>query len=47
MQGNIKKQFGNLTDNDLTVISYEREDMFEFLETKCGHAKGKTEKDRK
>jgi len=47
MQGYIKKKFGNLTDNDLSVISDEMEKMFKFLETKRGYAKGKTEKDRK
>lgn len=45
IQGDVKKKWGQLTNDDLTVISGEREKLLGILQTKYGYAKDKAEKE--
>ncbi len=45
MQGDVKKKWGQLTNDDLTVISGEKEKLLGILQTKYGYAKDKAEKE--
>ncbi len=47
LKGEIKKQWGELTDNDLMVISGEREKLIGALQTKYGYSKDKAEEEYK
>jgi len=43
IQGEVKKQWGKLTDDDLLTISGEKEKLVGVLRTKYGYAKDKAE----
>lgn len=45
IQGDVKKKWGQLTNDDLTVISGEKEKLLGILQTKYGYAKDKAEKE--
>ncbi|MCE5201082.1 MAG: CsbD family protein [Synergistaceae bacterium] len=45
MQGEVKKQWGKLTDDDLTVIDGEKDKLFGVIQTKYGYAKDRIEKE--
>jgi len=45
MLGEVKKRWGKLTDDDLTVIAGEREKLLGLLQTKYGYTKDKAEKE--
>jgi uncharacterized protein YjbJ (UPF0337 family) len=47
MKGEVKKKWGKLTDNDLMVISGEKEKLVGVLQTKYGHTKDNAEKEYK
>ncbi|MDZ4133484.1 MAG: CsbD family protein [Dethiobacteria bacterium] len=47
MKGEVKKKWGKLTDDDLMVISGEKEKLVGVLQTKYGYAKDKAEKEYK
>jgi uncharacterized protein YjbJ (UPF0337 family) len=47
MKGEAKKKWGKLTDNDLMVISGEKEKLVGILQTKYGYAKEKAEEEYK
>lgn len=45
MQGEVKKRWGKLTDDDITVIAGEKEALLGFLQTKYGYQKDKAERE--
>lgn len=45
MQGEVKKQWGKLTDDDLTVIDGEKDKLFGVIQTKYGYTKDRIEKE--
>jgi len=45
LQGDVKKKWGQLTNDDLTVISGEREKLMGILQTKYGYKKEQAEKE--
>jgi len=47
MKGEAKKKWGKLTDDDLMVISGEKEKLVGVLQTKYGYAKEKAEEEYK
>jgi uncharacterized protein YjbJ (UPF0337 family) len=47
MKGEVKKKWGKLTDDDLMVISGEKEKLVGVLQTKYGYAKDNAEKEYK
>jgi len=47
MKGEVKKKWGKLTDDDLMVISGEKEKLVGVLQTKYGYAKEKAEEEYK
>ncbi len=47
MKGEVKKKWGKLTDDDLMVISGEKEKLVGVLQTKYGYAKDKAEENYK
>jgi uncharacterized protein YjbJ (UPF0337 family) len=47
MKGEAKKKWGKLTDDDLMVISGEKEKLVGILQTKYGYAKEKAEEEYK
>ena len=47
IQGEVKKQWGKLTDDDLLTISGEKEKLVGVLRTKYGYAKDKAEDEYK
>lgn len=47
MKGEVKKQWGKLTDDDLKTISGEKEKLVGVLQTKYGYAKDKAEDEYK
>ena len=47
MKGEVKKKWGKLTDNDLMVISGEKEKLVGILQIKYGYAKDNAEKEYK
>jgi len=47
IQGEVKKQWGKLTDDDLLTISGEKEKLVGVLRTKYGYAKDKAEAEYK
>jgi uncharacterized protein YjbJ (UPF0337 family) len=47
MKGEVKKQWGELTDDDLKTISGEKEKLVGTLKTKYGYAKEKAEDEYK
>jgi uncharacterized protein YjbJ (UPF0337 family) len=47
IQGDVKKQWGKLTDDDLMVISGQKEKLVGVLQTKYGYAKDKAEDEYK
>ena len=47
MTGEIKKQWGKLTDDDLMMISGDKEKLVGLLQTKYGYAKDKVEEEYK
>jgi len=47
MKGEVKKQWGKLTDDDLKTISGEKEKLVGALQAKYGYAKDKAEDEYK
>lgn len=47
MKGEVKKKWGKITDDDLMVISGEKEKLVGVLQTKYGYAKDNAEKEYK
>jgi len=47
MKGEVKKQWGKLTDDDLKTISGEKEKLVGILQTKYGYAQDKAEDEYK
>jgi len=47
IQGEVKKQWGKLTDDDLLTISGEKEKLLGVLQTKYGYVKEKAEAEYK
>ena len=47
MKGEAKKKWGKLTDDDLMVISGQKEKLVGVLQTKYGYAKEKAEEEYK
>jgi uncharacterized protein YjbJ (UPF0337 family) len=47
IQGEVKKQWSKLTDDDLTRISGQKEKLVGVLQTKYGYAKDKAEDEYK
>lgn len=47
MTGEVKKQWGKLTNDDLMEISGEKEKLLGILQTKYGYAKDKAEEEFK
>ncbi len=47
MTGEVKKQWGKLTDDDLMVIAGEKEKLVGILQAKYGYEKDKAEEEFK
>jgi len=47
MKGEVKKKWGKITDDDLMVISGEKEKLVGILQTKYGYAKEKADNEYK
>ena len=47
IQGEVKKQWGKLTDDDLIMISGQKEKLVGILQTKYGYAKDKADAEYK
>ncbi|MFU8795372.1 MAG: CsbD family protein [Dethiobacteria bacterium] len=47
LKGKAKKKWGKLTDDDLMVISGQKEKLVGVLQTKYGYAKEKAEEEYK
>ncbi|MCE5201081.1 MAG: CsbD family protein [Synergistaceae bacterium] len=47
IQGEVKKQWGKLTDDDLTVIAGEKDKLVGLLQTKYGYEKDRAQKEYK
>jgi len=47
LKGEAKKKWGKLTDDDLMVISGQKEKLVGVLQTKYGYAKEKAEEEYK
>ncbi len=47
MKGEVKKKWGKITDDDLMVISGEKEKLVGILQSKYGYAKEKAEEEYK
>jgi uncharacterized protein YjbJ (UPF0337 family) len=47
LKGEAKKKWGKLTDNDLMIISGQKEKLVGALQTKYGYAKEKAEEEYK
>ena len=47
IQGEVKKQWGKLTDDDLMMISGQKEKLIGVLQTKYGYTKDKAEDEYK
>lgn len=47
IKGEVKKQWGKLTDDDMMAISGEKEKLLGVLQTKYGYAKDKAEEEFK
>jgi uncharacterized protein YjbJ (UPF0337 family) len=47
VKGEVKKRWGKLTNNDLMVISGEKEKLVGSLQTKYGYSKDKAEEEYK
>jgi len=47
IQGDVKKQWGKLTDDDLMTISGKKEKLVGVLQTKYGYAKDKADAEYK
>ena len=45
IQGDVKKTWGKLTDNDMTVIAGESEKLLGILQTKYGYEKERAKKE--
>jgi len=45
IQGDVKKTWGKLTDDDVMVINGESEKLLGFLQTKYGYEKDKAQKE--
>lgn len=45
IQGDVKKTWGILTDDDVMVINGESEKLLGFLQTKYGYEKDKAQKE--
>lgn len=45
MKGEVKKRWGKLTDDDITVIAGQSEKLKGLLQTKYGYEKDKAEKE--
>ena len=43
--GNVKEQWGNLTDSELTTIAGQREQLIGVLQKRYGYAKEQAEKE--
>lgn len=43
VQGEVKKQWGQLTDDDMLTIAGEKDKLLGLLQTKYGYAKDKAE----
>ncbi|NLV82563.1 MAG: CsbD family protein [Synergistaceae bacterium] len=45
LKGDVKKKWGKLTDDDMTVISGESEKLLGVLQTKYGYKKDQAQKE--
>lgn len=45
MTGKVKEKWGKLTDNDLTTIAGQRDQMIGILQERYGYAKERAEKE--
>lgn len=43
--GKVKEKWGKLTDDDLTTIAGQRDQMVGILQERCGYAKERAEKE--